>query len=68
MNVIQNMLNPNFTTGFSYGEGCFSISMIKRPACNTGWGVYPAFIILVHVKDIAILRQIHSFFGVTPGV
>jgi hypothetical protein len=27
-------LDPNFVTGFAYGEGCFSISIAKRPGPN----------------------------------
>jgi hypothetical protein len=63
MNNLQN-LNPFFVTGFADGESCFSVKMIKRNKYKTGWQVIARFAIGLHRKELALLNQIQSFFGV----
>jgi NADH-ubiquinone oxidoreductase chain 4 len=52
-------LSPNFVTGFTDGDGSFSINFVKTKA-----KLYPSlfFKIGVHVKDIIILQRIQKFF------
>ena len=59
-----NTINPYYVTGFTDGEGCFSISIYKDSRMLTGWQVKPVFKISLHNKDIALLKLIQSFFGV----
>ena len=51
-------LDPYFVTGFSDAEGCFTIDIYK-----TGWKIKTTFQIGLHQKDLALLKQIHLFFG-----
>ena len=60
----NKVINPWFITGFTDGEGCFSISVIKDNRYKEGWLVCPFFEIGLHQKDLALLEQIESFFGV----
>jgi len=55
-------LDPNWLTGFSDAEGCFSVIITKRP--NKTWRVIVSFEINLHTKDIAILHLIKEYLGV----
>lgn len=57
-----NRLNPNWVTGLTDAEGCFSVSILKTKN-KLGWVVLPSFQILLHIKDLNILLQIKSFFS-----
>ena len=60
-------LNPWFITGFTDGEGCFSISMGLCPRnkkCKLGWEIKLSFNFSLHKKDKALLENIQSYFGV----
>lgn len=56
-------LNPNFITGFSDAECSFLILVLKRAESRTGWRVVCRYQIGVHVKDLALLESIQSYFG-----
>lgn len=55
-------LDPNWITGFTDAEGCFSVIISKRP--NLNWRVMVSFEINLHIKDIAVLYLIKNYFGV----
>lgn len=55
-------LDPNWVTGFSDAEGCFSV--IIEMSSLLKWKVRVSYEINLHTKDIAILHQIKRFFGV----
>ena len=59
----EEKLNPNYVTGLSDGEGSFIIGMSKNESLKNKWQVQPVFAIKLHVKDIALLYRIKSFFG-----
>jgi hypothetical protein len=50
-------------TGFTDAEGSFNILIAKSPTTSTGWRVQARFIIELHIKDIALLKRIKSFFN-----
>jgi len=69
MNHLNNHLNPAsiepwFITEFTDGEGCFIISISRSNKYSSGWTVKPSFKITLHQKDLVLLQQIKSFFGV----
>lgn len=55
-------LHPQWITGFTDAEGCFSV--IIRITELSKWKVQTSFEINLHVKDVNILHHIKSFFGV----
>ena len=57
-------MNPWFVTGFSDGESCFCLSIVKNKAMKHGYRVQVIFSIELHLKDKALLEQIYSYFGV----
>nr|QNH92700.1 hypothetical protein [Wolfiporia cocos] len=57
-------LHPWFVTGLSDAESCFNISISKSSKkSKLGWVVQARFIIELHKKDLALLREVQSFFG-----
>ena len=57
-------MNPWFLTGFTDGEGCFHVSVIKYNEFKLGWKVQPNFQITLHKKDYPLLKEIKNFFGI----
>ena len=57
-------LNPLYVTGFTDGEGCFFIGINSDSNYKTGYRVKAIFLIGLHEKDLALLKQIQLFFGV----
>lgn len=59
-----NKINPDFLTGFSDAESCFTLVISKNPRHNLGWSVKLVFNIHLHSNDIDLLYLIQRFFGV----
>jgi len=63
-----NGLDPYYVTGFTDGEGCFlrpkRVGVSSNPRYNTAYRVKAVFHIGLHIRDLALLEQIQSFFGV----
>ena len=56
-------LNPWFVTGLVEGEGCFSISFTLRKRLKLGIETRPSFSISLNQRDLALIKQIHTYFG-----
>lgn len=63
-NIKDLNLNPWFVTGFTDGEGSFSIIVAKSGTFKVQWQARLFFQISIHVKDIILLEQIKKYFGV----
>lgn len=50
-------------SGFTDGEGCFTISVIKNSTTTFGKQLFPEFVITQGEKSLATLMQIQRFFG-----
>lgn len=59
----NDKLDPNWITGFSDAEGCFTVIISKRKD-TLNWRVSVSFEINLHIKDIEILHKIKNYFGV----
>jgi len=57
-------VNHFYMSGFFDAESTFILSIVKRSYYKVGWGVYPIFKVELHSKDLPLLNQIKSFFGV----
>nr|YP_010390639.1 LAGLIDADG endonuclease [Fusarium asiaticum]UPX02658.1 LAGLIDADG endonuclease [Fusarium vorosii]QJT58170.1 LAGLIDADG endonuclease [Fusarium asiaticum]QJT58225.1 LAGLIDADG endonuclease [Fusarium asiaticum]QJT58280.1 LAGLIDADG endonuclease [Fusarium asiaticum]QJT58335.1 LAGLIDADG endonuclease [Fusarium asiaticum] len=55
-------LNPWFITGFTDGDGSFTISTSKKKS-GTGWKIHPTFTIGLDIKDLDILIQFKAYFN-----
>nr|YP_007475434.1 hypothetical protein H888_mgp11 [Microbotryum cf. violaceum BFL-2013]AGE14648.1 hypothetical protein [Microbotryum cf. violaceum BFL-2013] len=54
-------IHPWFVTGFTDAEGCFNVKLTKTNGL-LGWRVNVSFLIVLHIKDKALLEQIQLFF------
>jgi LAGLIDADG endonuclease len=76
MTRITHHLNPYFITGFSDAECSFLILVTNRPKSRTGtwwvspwptkprsWRIVCRYQIGIHVKDLALLESIQSYFS-----
>lgn len=59
----QNKLHPWFITGFTDGEGCFSILVTPNHELEIGWRVQVIFSIELHEKDFVLLEYIKTAFN-----
>lgn len=58
-------LNPMWIVGFVDGEGCFSVSIFRKPAAKAinKWQLYPVFQVYQHMRYRKLLEQLQLFFG-----
>ena len=57
-------MNPFFITGLTDAEGSFIVGVVSNNNYKTGWNIKARFQIALHNKDIDLLLQIQSYFGV----
>ena len=48
--------------GFTDGEGCFSVSILKNKTSKTGWQVFPEFVITQGKKSLPALEIFKKYF------
>jgi len=59
----QERLDPNWLVGFTDGEGCFTIGIIRNTTTKIGWQVFPEFVISQGEKSKDVLFQTQEFFS-----
>ena len=59
----ESMDLPWYITGFTDGEGCFSISFNRRAKLKTGIEVRPSFSLGQNKCSLQVLKDIHAHFG-----
>ncbi|MDL2235753.1 LAGLIDADG family homing endonuclease [Christensenellaceae bacterium OttesenSCG-928-L17] len=59
----QERLSPEWITGFTDGEGCFSVGVFKNESLKFGYQVFPEFVITQGAKSLKTLEDIQKFFG-----
>lgn len=63
MNNQQERLDiESWIVGFTDGEGCFSVSIIKNKTSKTGWQVFPEFVITQGKKSLPALQIFQKHF------
>ncbi len=53
----------HWISGFSDGEGCFTISVIRNLTTRFGKQIFPEFVITQGAKSLSALEKIKKFFG-----
>jgi len=61
---LSEKLNPDYVTGFCDGESSLQLLIQKSKKHKNGYSVSLRFAILLHTKDLELLKKIKSFFGV----
>lgn len=59
---VYTKINPYWISGFTSGDGCFSVSVIKSKAKlkKTSW---VRFILTQHKRDVSLIKAIASYFN-----
>lgn len=52
----------SWISGFTDGEGCFSIAVIKNKTTKFGTQIFPEFVITQGEKSLPVLEKIKKFF------
>lgn len=55
--------DPNWLAGFTSGEGCFFISILKSSTCKTGKAVILKFQIAQHSRDTELMESLITTLG-----
>lgn len=58
-----DLLSPWFVSGFVDAEGSFVAIVRKNANSRLGWRVETVFRIGLHKRDLALLKQIQTYFG-----
>ncbi len=53
----------NWIVGFTDGEGCFSVAVIKNPTTKAGIQIFPEFVVTQGAKSLPALEKIRDYFG-----
>jgi hypothetical protein len=61
-NQQERLRIESWITGFTDGEGCFSVSLIKNKTSKCGWQVFPEFVITQGEKSLSALHIIQGHF------
>ncbi len=61
-NQQERLKIESWITGFTDGEGCFSVSFIKNKTTKTGWQIFPEFVITQGEKSLTALEMIREYF------
>ena len=56
------MLDAQWITGFTDGEGCFHVSINPHKEMSVGYQVLPEFTVVQHQRDIQILHALKKYF------
>jgi len=62
INQQERLKIENWIIGFTDGEGCFSVSLIKNSTTKSGWQVFPEFVITQGEKSLPALKEIQKYF------
>lgn len=52
----------SWIVGFTDGEGCFSVSLLKNKTSKNGWQVFPEFVITQGKKSLPALEIFLNYF------
>lgn len=61
-NQQERLRIESWITGFTDGEGCFSVCLIKNKTSKYGWQVFPEFVITQGEKSLPALHFIKNYF------
>ncbi|MCS7000872.1 MAG: LAGLIDADG family homing endonuclease, partial [Candidatus Kapabacteria bacterium] len=55
-------LSAEWVVGFTDGEGCFHVSVVRNPKTSLGVQVIPEFVVVQHKRDVQVLYALKRFF------
>src|SRR3989344_4254492 len=61
-NQQERLKIKSWMVGFTDGEGCFSVSLLKNRTSKNGWQVFPEFVITQGKKSLPALEIFKKYF------
>jgi len=61
-NQQERLKIESWIVGFTDGEGCFSVSLLKNKTSKNGWQVFPEFVITQGKKSLPALEIFKNYF------
>lgn len=62
-NQQERLVFASWVVGFTDGEGCFSVAVIKNRTTKFGTQIFPEFVVTQGAKSLPALGKIKKFFG-----
>jgi len=62
-NQQERLRTSCWISGFTDGEGCFTVSVIKNPTTRFGKQIFPEFVITQGAKSLMILHKIRDYLN-----
>ena len=59
----ERLKTIGWIVGFTDGEGCFSVSIVKNKTSSLGWQVMPEYVITQGKSSLDALEKVKEFFG-----
>jgi hypothetical protein len=56
-------MEPNWVSGFTDGEGCFSVEIFKSKGSKLGYAVNLRFILTQHSRDHSLMKSFINYFN-----
>ena len=63
LKTAKNKYLGNYISGYTDGEGCFSISISKRTKLNVGWEIKPSFAVGQNFDRAEVLHLMQNYFN-----
>ncbi|OGN03425.1 MAG: hypothetical protein A2655_02715 [Candidatus Yanofskybacteria bacterium RIFCSPHIGHO2_01_FULL_43_42] len=61
-NQQERLKIESWIVGFTDGEGCFSVSILKNKTSKSGWQIFPEFVITQGKKSLPALEIFQKYF------
>lgn len=61
-NQQERLRTAGWISGFTDGEGCFTVSVIRNPTTRFGKQIFPEFVITQGAKNLLALGRIQRYF------
>ena len=58
----ERLKKESWIVGFTDGEGCFSVSILKNRTSKNGWQIFPEFVITQGKKSLPALEIFKEYF------
>jgi len=58
----ERLKKESWIVGFTDGEGCFSVSILKNKTSKNGWQIFPEFVITQGKKSLPALEIFKEYF------
>lgn len=62
-NQQERLKTVGWVVGYTDGEGCFTVSIVRNARSKYGWQIFPEFVVTQGEKSLESLRFLQKWFG-----